>query len=89
MPSSQSEREWWVYSEEDDGQVIKADTAQQAVDKWGASKWSDVDDGQGIQAFDLSLVHHFVARQVNDIPDDDLTTEPRFEFVPPGARDAV
>jgi hypothetical protein len=87
--SSQTEREWWVYSEEDDGQVIEAATAREAVEKWAASKWTDVDDGCGIQAFDLSLVHHFVARQVNEIADDDLTTEPRFEFVHPEARDAA
>jgi hypothetical protein len=79
MPS-QSERHWWVYSEEDDGQVINAETAEAAVEKWAASDWTDVEDGQEIHAHDISLIRHFTARQVNEIPDDDMTTEPRFEF---------
>jgi hypothetical protein len=80
---AQGEREWWVYSEEDDGQVINADTAEAAVKKWAASDWTDVEDGQEIHAHDIALIRHFTARQVNEIPDDDMTTEPQFEFIPP------
>jgi len=79
-------REWWVWSDEDDGQLVKAATAQEAVEKWAASEWTDVDDGQAIEAYDVSLIQHFTARQVNEIPDDDLTTEPVFEFAQLDAR---
>ena len=73
--------EWFVYSEEDDGQVIKADTAAEAVVRWASSGWTDVEDGLTIQAHDISLIQHFTARQINEIADDDLETEPLFEFV--------
>lgn len=80
-PQDQSDvRRWWVYSEEDDGQVITAVTAQAAVEKWAASEWSDVEDGMTIEAYDVGLIKRFTARQMNEIGDDDFDTRPEFGF---------
>lgn len=81
LPHQSNGREWFVYSEEEDGQVIKADTAAEAVARWASSGWTDVEDGQEINAHDIALIQCFTARQVNEIADDDLETEPLFEFV--------
>lgn len=77
-----SKRHWWVQSDEGDGQVIDATDALEAVKRWAASEWSDVEDGQPIEALDLALLEKFVARQTNEIADDDMDTDPEFEFLP-------
>lgn len=80
--------QWWVYSDEDDGQMITADTADEAVKKWADSGWTDVEDGQEIHVYDIGLIQHFTVRQTNEIADDDLTTEPEFEITRLETRDA-
>lgn len=75
-------RQWFVYSEEDDGQVVSATTAAEAVARWAASEWTDIEDGLTIHAHDIALIQKFTARQTNEIADDDMDTLPKFEFSP-------
>lgn len=72
------EREWLVYSEEDDQGVFVARTAAEAVELWRCEFEIAVEDGQGISVYDMAQFRGFTVRQTNRDEDDDPEFVPEF-----------